>query len=612
MLRIVDLSKTYGDQRLFENATFNLDAGERVGVVGRNGSGKTTLLRILLGRETPDTGEITAPKNYRLGHLDQHLTFARDTVLAEACRGLPPVRSHESWRAEKTLAGLGFPEAHFDLAPGQISGGFQVRLALAKALLAEPDCLLLDEPTNYLDIVSIRWLIRLLNAWRGEILLVTHDRGFMDAVATHILGIHRRRVRKLPGATDKYYRQIAQEEEIHEKTRVNEEKRRRQTEDFIRRFRAKARLAGLVQSRIKTLEKTQRREKLERVDSLAFSFPELDFPAKVMLEAHNLGFAYPGQERPLFDNLNLLIGRRERLAVIGRNGRGKTTLLRLLAGHLAPRTGSLTGHPRLRVNYYGQAGIDALQPDRTVEEELAAAEPNRNRQRARDVAGVMMFSGHAALKPVRVLSGGERARVLLGKLLLTPAHLLLLDEPTHHLDMESCQALAEALDAFSGSVVFVTHDEELLHTAAGRLLVFDRGRPRDFQNGYGDFLRDVGWDEERPAAAPSKSGRGRREDRRVRAARMREKSQVLRPLEQRVRNLEEAIGGAEQAQAEVEQKLVRAATAGDAPALADLARRRKDLEARIDAAYAELEDAAAERDAAAASFADSEPPAGAS
>ena len=253
MLSVSGLCKSYGKQVLFEDVSFQVGPGERVGLVGRNGHGKTTLFRVLLGEESADEGKIAVPSGYRIGHLAQRLEFRHPTVLAEAASALPRREdgTDETYKAKAVLAGLGFDEADLSRPPAELSGGFQVRLNLARVLVSTPDLLLLDEPTNYLDIVSIRWLRRFLCAWKGALMLITHDRDFMDSVTTHTMAIHRCRVRKLPGNTEKLYGQILQEEMIHEQTRANDERKREEAEAFINRFRAQATKAKAVQSRIK-------------------------------------------------------------------------------------------------------------------------------------------------------------------------------------------------------------------------------------------------------------------------------------------------------------------------------------------------------------------------
>jgi ATP-binding cassette subfamily F protein 3 len=339
----------------------------------------------------------------------------------------------EKRKAEKILLGLGFSIDQINRPPSEFSGGYQVRINLAEVLVSEPDLLLLDEPTNYLDVISIRWLAQFLRMWSGELLLITHDRGFMDQVISHTVGIHRKKARKVSGKTEKLYEQIIKEEEIHEKTRLNDDKKRKETEQYINRFRAKARLAGMVQSRIKALEKQEQLVKLEGIKTMEFSFAFKDTPAKYLLNCENITFGYD-EKNPLIKELSVSVGIHDRIAVIGKNGKGKTTLLKLLVNELKGQTGVITGHHQTTDGYYVQTNTINLNHNFTIEEELMAQ--GCERQKARDIAGSMMFEGDNALKKISVLSGGEKSRVLLGKILVSPCNLLILDEPTNHLDME--------------------------------------------------------------------------------------------------------------------------------------------------------------------------------
>ncbi len=607
MIKLINLSKSYGAQHLLDNVTFNINAKERIGVVGRNGHGKTTLFRLLLGQEEPDSGQVVKPKDYTVGYLEQHIRFTAETVLEEACLGLPKAREQETWVAKKILTGLGFQDMDFNRSPWDFSGGFQVRLNLAKVLINEPDLLLLDEPTNYLDIISVRWLTHYLRQWPKELMLITHDRSFMDKVATHILGIHRRSIRKMTGSTRKYFQQLMTEEEVYEKTRLNDEKKRKDTERFISRFRAKARLAGLVQSRVKALEKSQKMEQLEKIEDLDFRFQADVFPAKIMVELNDVSFRYDRLQHWLFEKLNLTIGKQDRVAIIGKNGKGKTTLLRLMVQELFPVEGTLKTHPALKCGYFGQTNIDRLQPELTVEEELILADPEQSRQRARDVAGMMMFSGEGALKKVKVLSGGERSRVLLGKLLLSPCHLLFLDEPTNHLDLESCQALLEALRVFPGSVVMVTHDELFLQHLATKLVVFNHDQAMVFNGAYAQYLNDVGWEDAQASEILAAATRGdtheqlpdlkeadfspvvsKKSLRQEKARRLQEKTRRLKPLELKMQGLETSIENLETELAANQQALITASMEADVAQLAALPKRNKEIEHQLEEMYGHL------------------------
>lgn len=595
MLKVTNLCKTYGEQVLFRDAGFMINPGEKVGLVGRNGHGKTTLLRLIQGAELPDSGEISIPNNYYLGYLEQHIKFSKPTLLEEVCLGLPARYKYDQWRAEKILFGLGFTRTDLSRSPQEFSGGYQVRLNLAKVLVAEVNLLLLDEPTNYLDISSIRWLIRFLKNWKNELILITHDRGFMDSVITHTIGIHRQRIRKIPGNTEKYYAQIAKDEEIYEKTRFNEERKRKEAEAFINRFRYKATLSSRVQSRIKALARKEQLEKLSSLETLDFFFPYEPIPAKVILSAEDLCFSYHGQEPFLINHFNLTIGREDRIAIIGKNGKGKSTLLKLLAHKLAPNRGKIREHPKVLPGFFGQTNVLQLNPKHTVVEEIMSAGSDCSSQKARDIAGSLIFQGDLALKKISVLSGGEKSRVLLGKILASPSNLLLLDEPTNHLDMEACDSLIEALDAYEGAVVIVSHNELLLHALANRLIVFDRNRIFIHEGSYQDFLDRVGWEsdeaektEEQKADINGSNLTDRKALRKEKASIIQEKSEVLRPLEAEIARLEAEIAGLEAELSKNNLLLVEASTSGDGERIASYAKRNTEIEANLEELYNRL------------------------
>jgi len=508
MINIDSISKTYGGQVLFSNASMQINSGEKIGLVGRNGHGKTTLLKMVTGQEEPDSGQIQIPGDYRIGYLTQHIAFSKKSVLEECMLGLTEHEQEHYWKAEKILAGLGFSDDDMGRSPSDFSGGYQVRLTLAKVLVSEPDLLILDEPTNYLDIVSIRWISSFLRAWPREILLVTHDRSFMDSLVTHIAGIHRCVIRKIAGTTQKYYEQIAQDEEIYEKTRVNEEKRRKEMELFITRFRAKARLAGLVQSRVKTLARMEKKEGLQKIESLEFSFRDREFAGKKIMESEGITFSYDTSTQPLIDNFSMTVTPDDRIAIIGKNGKGKTTLLKILSGTLSPNGGRVSYNPGVAMGYFEQTNISSLNRNATVEEEILYSHPDLDRQQARNICGAMMFEGNSALKQISVLSGGEKSRVMLAKLLAQPLNLLMLDEPTNHLDMESCDSLILAIDNFRGAVLLVTHNEMFLHSLANRLIVFKNDEIHLFEGSYQEFLEKEGWDDDQRKSTSNSTASG--------------------------------------------------------------------------------------------------------
>ncbi|MGB9835937.1 MAG: ATP-binding cassette domain-containing protein [Candidatus Saccharicenans sp.] len=618
MIAVEDLSKSFASQVLFEKISFKINRGERVGLVGKNGHGKSTLFRIIAGLEEPDEGRVIVPKNYRIGYLAQEPDFQKSTVLEEASRALHDEGKDQLWRVEKVLLGLGFTEEDFQKNPRQLSGGYQVRLNLARLLLSDYDLLLLDEPNNYLDITSIRWLEKFLLSWPGELMLITHDRSFMDRVATHILGLHRRKVRKIEGNTEKYYDQIALEEEIYEKTRVNDERKRKEMEIFINRFRAKARLAGLVQSRLKYLEKMEKRERLEKIKNMEFAFLEKPFHHKYALSLDNVTFGYR-PDKPLIKNFTIHIGARDRVMVIGPNGRGKTTLLKLMAGVIRPQAGEITYPKSVSVGYYEQSYAEDMNSENTVLEEIGSANPQLEPARVRQIAGTLLFEGDEALKPIKVLSGGEKSRVLLGKILATPVNLLLLDEPTNHLDLESCDALLAALDNFDGAVVMVTHNEMFLRALAERLIVFQGQEVTVFEGDYETFLKRVGWQEEKDEqdrqkklseSKPEEAGKkpevsgglypgnfsngdgfkfklSPRELRKLRSEVIIEKSRVLRPLEERVMSLETSIEELEQRINQLTQQIIEASVDGRGQDVVKLSRELDASRKSLDSLYEE-------------------------
>ena len=559
MLNIDAISKSFGDQFLLDQAGFQINPGERVGLVGRNGHGKTTLLNMICGQDHPDEGSISYPSGYRIGSLSQKILFTENRIIDEAMLGLLEHEKDHYWIAEKILAGLGFSQDDLSKDPLQFSGGFQVRLNLAKVLVSKPDLLILDEPTNYLDITSIRWISQFLVAWPREVLLVTHDRGFMDNVVTHIAGIHRHKIKKIKGDTAKYYLQVAQDEEVYEKTRLNEEKRKKEIEVFITRFRAKARLANMVQSRIKTLKKSQTKDKLQKLKDLEFEFNYLPFPGKQLLMIEKLSFGWQA-ENPLIKNFSLTVYPNDRIAIIGKNGKGKTTLLKLINRDIDYSSGSVKMNPGVVSGYFEQTNVQSLNDNFTIEEELIMSSIHSDRQAARNICGAMMFEKDSALKKISILSGGEKSRVMLGKLLMSSLNLLLLDEPSNHLDIEACDSFISALHNFEGAVVIVTHNEMFLHSLANRLVIFKNDTVDIFEGTYQEFLEKEGWEEENKAT-PKKiktAALSKKEIRQKKSEIIIKKSKKIKPVKLKIETLENDIDKNEQLITQVNEQLLEA------------------------------------------------------
>lgn len=570
MIQVNNLSKHFGAQVVFENIGFQVGAKERIGLVGRNGAGKSTLFKLILGEMSPDSGEITIPKGYRLGALEQHIRFTKKTVLEE-CTQVLKAEDYRDHEAEKILFGLGFTQEDLSKDPLSFSGGYQIRINLTKVLLQAPNLLLLDEPTNYLDIVSMRWLKGFLTSFDGEVLLITHDREFMDDVVTHTMGLHRQTLKKIKGDTAKFYEQILIDEEMYEKTRENLDKKRKEMQVFIDRFKAKATKAAQAQSRMKALEKMGTMEKLSDVESLGFKFKYIDCPSKVIGEVSNLSFSYDKtDEHLLFKNLNFTIGKNDRIAIIGKNGKGKSTLLNIIGEVLEPNAGTIRFHPSKQSGHFGQTNISRLNLERTIVEEIQNENNDLSISSVRNICGTMMFDGDLANKKIKVLSGGERARVMLGKILAKPANLLLLDEPTNHLDLESIESLTEEIVEFPGAVLIVTHSELMLRNIATKLIIFHKGTAEFFDGTYDEFLEKIGWEEEiqRPKFDQTK----RLTEKEIRQKRIdltNERSKKTKPMKEGIERLELEITKNEDLLARIMAQLEKATYDNDQQKLTD-------------------------------------------
>lgn len=592
MIQVVGLTKSFAEQVLFEDITFTIGRGEKVGLVGRNGSGKSTLLKILLNQISPDSGELVIPKNYRIGNLEQHLKFTKKTILEEASLGLLQEFQYDIFKAEKILMGLGFKEVDFQKHPSEFSGGQQIRINLAKVLLAEPDLLFLDEPTNYLDILGLRWLKNFLKSFKGELVLITHDRGFMDDVVTHTMGIWRQKLVKVEGNTSKFYEQLSTEEEFYEKARLNQERKRKDLEDFVNKFRAKARQASLAQSRVKMLDKMPKMKELQNIDDLDFHFNFKECPGKVLLKATDLAYGYDGKSI-LFENLSFEIKRNDKFAIIGKNGKGKSTLLNILGRKISSLSGQVENHPSLLIGHFGQTNIEQLYPENSVEEEIASVNESLSIQRVRSICGTMMFSGDLAKKKVRVLSGGERARVLLGKILAKPTNLLLLDEPSNHLDQESVESLTEELKNYPGAVMVVTHSESFLKEVAQKLIIFRKDAAEFFLGGYQDFLEKVGWEDDLDAP---KIRVKKKDLKKERAILIQQRTKELSPFKKKMAKLEQRIETDEKELKKVENKLSLASQNNNAHEIKEFSISMNELKDEIELNFDELTKLSLEHD----------------
>ena len=600
MIQFSNVSKSYGSQELFNNLTFKLNPGNKMGLVGRNGSGKSTMFKLILGEEEASDGQVIIPKNYKIGALRQHLIFTEKTVREEAALALDEEMKWDTYRVEKILFGLGFTQSDLDRDPLDFSGGYQIRINLAKLLVTEPNLLLLDEPTNYLDILSLRWLKSFLRAFQGEVLLVTHDRDFMDGVCNHTMGIIRRDLFLIAGDTHRFYDQLAENEELYAKQKVSQDKKVKELEEFIAKNKARASTAALAQSKVKQLEKMDRMEDIGFDSTLKFDFQYKDTPAKVLLDVQDISFGYT-PENVLFKNISFTIEKGHCLAIIGKNGVGKSTLLNNLAKELTPLSGKVEYHGTTATGHFGQTNISRLDPKSNVMDEIYAANPKLSAASVRSICGAMMFSGDNAEKKVSLLSGGEKSRVMLGQILSRPSNLLFLDEPTHHLDIDSIEALTVAIKNFQGSSIIVSHSEELLRRVADRLIIFSKDGAELFDGGYDMFLEKKGWDEDEVEETVVKKKKTAnpmsKENKKLKNVIVKERSRATSPLRKEVEKAEKFIMQGETQIKKYHQELVEASNTNDSSKVMEVSKLVADLEAEVEAKFERMEEAQTELDA---------------
>lgn len=588
MLRVNGLKKSYGSRVLFDDVDFVIGKNEKVGLIGRNGVGKSTLLKMIYGNEDFDDGKVDIPSNYIVKSLEQNLSFDAENPIVQCEKSLSLVEKGHVWKVETILDGLGFSREQKLMNPNLLSSGYKVRLRLAEVLVSQADLLILDEPTNYLDIVSLRWLEGFLKNWDSSFLLVTHDRTFMEKVVTHTMILRRGVLKKVEGGPIKLLNQVLKDEEIYEKTRLNMLKKREKTEEFIRKFRAGARSAGLVQSRIKALDKQDLGEKMKKIADVRFRFRSEEVDGNYIYNVENLGFKYKGDEF-LFRGLGFSLKYRDRIGIVGRNGAGKSTLLNVLAGFERKVEGDIIMSKGIKVGYFGGKSFDDLNENNTILKELHDIDGVVEKE-VRGVCGALLFSGDDVHKKIKVLSGGEKSRVCLAKVMLKGCNLLFLDEPTNHLDMESCMALSKSLEEFEGTVVVVTHDERMLEEVVNKMVVFDRKFANGaalVESGYAEFLRNGGWEgevmaalieDEEPLVEEDSSVLSKKEIFELEKARKKEERRLLMEIDK-----------LEKKKSRVEKSLAQACTDQNVVEIERLGLKLKDVDGEIEGKFDELE-----------------------
>jgi ATP-binding cassette subfamily F protein 3 len=639
LVEIIALEKAFGEKTLFSAASLRLGARDRIGLIGPNGSGKTTLFRMIFGEEHPDRGEILLRKGAHIGFLSQEPTplqglslleevqgGAKDlAVLEDKMRLLQEEIAEEKdpqtlealaqaygqmeeryarkggytleSQAKAILLGLGFKEESFGRSSEELSGGWLMRLSLAKILLATPDLLLLDEPTNHLDLESLIWLEEFLADYLGSVMMVSHDRDFLNRVGRKIASIEERKIVLYIGNYDTYLRVREERAALREAALENQRRKIEQTGKFIERFRYKATKARQVQSRIKSLEKLEQIEIEETRKTIRFSFPQPTRSGRVVAALKGVHKAYGPVK--VYSGIDLTIDRGEKIALVGVNGAGKSTLLKLLAGVFPPDEGTLELGHNVATAYFAQHQLELLDPSKTVWQEVFSLAKDESVSFLRGLLGAFLFSGEEIGEKVSVLSGGEKSRLVLAKMLMRPANFLLLDEPSNHLDMAAREVLQNALQDFEGTICFITHDRHLINAIANKVIEVDAGRLTPYLGNYDDYLYKKGLgrvDAEKEGVGKPASpdtvdkalpGRKNKDLKRYEAEVRNRFFRQTQALRQRIQEIEYALDQASQDLRAIEAKLADPEIYRKGENIADLVKFHGDLRKRTEALTSE-------------------------
>ncbi len=487
MITLKNVSKSFGNQTLFESVSLQINERDRFALIGPNGAGKSTLFKLIMGQEDPDEGNISLRTGITFGYLPQETTtFSRHHVLEEVV-GDDTGEQTRGPRAKKILVGLGFKQSDFERPITELSGGWQMRVAIAKLLLDEPDLLMLDEPTNHLDLESLLWFQNYLQNYRGAIFLISHDRTFINDVVNRIVEVRNHKLNLYTGTFEDYLAQRKSEEENLISAYHRQQKEIEELTDFINKFRAKASTASRAQAKIKYLEKMERIELPETLQTVGFSFPQPSRSGQNVLMLQNIRQSYDGKNW-VYDGLDLTLERGQKIALVGPNGSGKSTMIKLLAGAIPFQQGERKLGHNVDAGYFSQHRAEMFKAGNTVLQEALSTQRNHSEQTVRTVLGSFLFRGDSVFKKVEVLSGGEKSRLGLARLLLDPPNLLLLDEPTTHLDMASVDVLVEALKKFEGTICFISHDVYFIRQLADHVIHVKSGKVTWYPGDYDYFL----------------------------------------------------------------------------------------------------------------------------
>jgi ATP-binding cassette subfamily F protein 3 len=625
MLSIVDVNKSFGGKDLLVGASLQVGRGDRIGLVGPNGAGKSTLINMILGREEPDEGEITRDRRCSLGFLPQETAPVDDESVIEIAINLHPemistrravmrddhtleVDPHTHYaelngfeleaRAKKILNGLGFRERDFERPARELSGGWTMRAHLGRLLVQEPDLLLLDEPTNHLDLHSLLWFQNHLQNYSGAILMVSHDREFLNKIIDSIVELRSGQLIRYRGNYEQFVAQREANEANLLSAYKNQQKDIARLTLFADRFRAKASKAAQAQSKLKQIERMDKiQAPTSEAATIGFSFPQPRRSGLRVLKLEQVHFGYGANM--VYQGLDFEVEREQRIVLVGPNGAGKSTLLKLMAGVLTPNEGVRELGVNVRCSYYSQNRVEMLRMDRTVFEEALDTEQRVTEQFVRTLLGCFLFSGDAVDKPVKVLSGGEKSRLALVKLLIDPPNFLLMDEPTTHLDMASIEALVTALKQFQGTLVFISHDVYFIKQLANQVVHVEGGQIRRFAGDYNYYVEKTGFGAATsfknstpgpiaPAAiaAPRKqrppTNTDPKEQRRVEAEQRQDRARGRKDQQKVVTDIEKRINDLEARQEEIHTALQEPDTYGDTSLATELNRELKSISTELD------------------------------